>query len=71
MKTKNTVICDRCWKVSNTPSRYEAFRVDGFESVSSYQNRNKLKDYCSECHYILKDIGRIENNKEYPNLYTR
>ena len=71
MKTKNAIICDRCWVVSNTTSRYQAFKVDAFESVGSYENRNKLKDYCPECHYILKSIGRIENNKEYPNLHTR
>ena len=71
MKNKKTIVCDRCKKQSNTISRYQAFRVDGFKSVKSYQNRNKLKDYCNECFYTLEAIGKIDNGKEYPNLYTR
>jgi hypothetical protein len=63
---KNTIQCDRCLKLANAKSRKQAKSVFKYRPVRSYDNRNKLKDFCPHCYAVLEMIGKIKNGDEYP-----
>lgn len=61
MKTKNSIVCDRCGAVSNQKTRHQAFIVDKYQSVRSLEHRNILKDFCPSCFATYEVLGKIKD----------